>query len=74
MKMSIKKNASRMLVLATVFAASIAPPILVAQQSKPWEEIPIPPLHPFKPHQPDRIKLKNGIVVLMLEVLDFPLV
>jgi len=74
MKISIKKNASRMLVLATVFAASIAPPILVAQQSKPWEEIPIPPLHEFKPHQPVRIQLKNGIVVFLQEDHELPFV
>ena len=35
---------------------------LPAQQDKPWEKIPIPPLHEFKPQQPKRIELKNGIV------------
>ena len=36
-----------------------------AQQAKPWEQIPVPKLHDFKPQQPKRIELKNGIVVFL---------
>jgi len=47
---------------------------LAAQQSKPWEKIPIPPLHEFHPQQPKRIELKNGIVVFLQEDHELPFV
>jgi len=45
-----------------------------AQQNKPWEKIPIPALHPFKPQQPKRIALKNGIVLFLQEDHELPFV
>ena len=48
--------------------------LLRAQQSKPWEKIPIPPLHEFKPQQPKRIELKNGIVMFLQEDHELPFV
>jgi zinc protease len=45
-----------------------------AQQSKPWEKIPIPPLKEFKPKQPKRIELKNGIVIFLQEDHELPFV
>ena len=47
---------------------------LSAQQSKPWEKIPIPPLHAFHPQQPKRIELKNGIVIFLQEDHELPFV
>jgi zinc protease len=47
---------------------------LPAQQTKPWEQIPIPKLHDFKPQQPKRIELKNGIVVFLQEDHDLPFI
>jgi zinc protease len=47
---------------------------LSAQQAKPWEQIPIPKLHDFKPHQPQRIELKNGIVLYLQEDHELPFV
>ena len=47
---------------------------LHAQQNKPWEKIPIPPLHEFKPQQPKRIELKNGIVLFLQEDHELPFV
>lgn len=44
------------------------------QESKPWEKIPIPPLKEFKPQQPKRIELKNGIVIFMQEDHELPFV
>jgi zinc protease len=55
--------------IAIICAAS-----LHAQQSKPWEQIPVPPLHEFKPHQPTRIELKNGIVLFLEEDHELPFV
>ncbi len=60
--------------ILTIFAAVAAPAILSAQQSKPWEKIPIPKLHDFNPHQPKRIELKNGIVVFLQEDHELPFI
>jgi len=59
--------------LALLLAAG-APTVLSAQQAKPWEQIPIPKLHDFKPHQPTRIELKNGIVIFLQEDHELPFV
>jgi zinc protease len=55
-------------------AAFAAPNVLRGQQNKPWEKIPIPKLHEFKPQQPKRIELKNGIVVFLQEDHELPFV
>jgi len=52
-------------------ASVAAPP---AQQAKPWEKIPTPKLHEFKPQQPKRIELKNGIVLFLQEDHELPFV
>lgn len=57
-----------------VCAAALSPLSLPAQQSKPWEKIPIPKLHDFKPQQPKRIVLKNGIVLFLQEDHELPFV
>jgi zinc protease len=64
-------------VLKCLFAGLLLLPLcpsLHAQQSKPWEQIPIPPLHQFKPQQPKRIALKNGIVLFLQEDHELPFV
>jgi zinc protease len=64
-----------LLALLAGFAIAITiPSPLAAQQSKPWEKIPIPPLHEFHPQQPKRIELKNGIVVFLQEDHELPFV
>ena len=73
MTVSIKESTSRILFVVTALAA-IAPSFVVAQQSKAWEQIPVPKLHEFKPHQPTRIQLKNGIVVFLQEDHELPFV
>jgi zinc protease len=52
-----------------LYAQSSAPP-----QQKPWEKIPIPKLHDFKPQQPKRIELKNGIVIFLEEDHELPFI
>ncbi|MGA9069157.1 MAG: pitrilysin family protein [Terracidiphilus sp.] len=47
---------------------------LHCQQAKPWEQIPTPKLHDFNPHQPQRIELKNGIVLFLQEDHELPFV
>jgi zinc protease len=57
-----------------LLAVLLAPAGLRAQQNKPWEKIPIPKLHDFKPQQPKRIVLKNGIVIFLQEDHELPFI
>ncbi len=66
--------ARRAIVAGAFFGALTIPASLTAQQSKPWEKIPVPPLHAFHPHQPKRIELKNGIVLFLQEDHELPFV
>lgn len=70
---SLKKQLKVSLLLA-IAAAALASFTLSAQESKPWEKIPIPKLHDFKPQQPKRIELKNGIVIFLQEDHELPFV
>lgn len=45
-----------------------------AQENKPWEKIPVRPLKEFKPKEPKRIELKNGIVLFLQEDHELPFV
>jgi zinc protease len=74
MNVTIKRSTSRLLFFGALFAATAAPSLVVAQQSKPWEKIPISTLHEFKPHQPTRIQLKNGIVMFLQEDHELPFI
>jgi zinc protease len=60
--------------VAVMIAAIAGSSTMNAQQSRPWEQIPIPKLHDFKPQQPRRIELKNGIVVFLQEEHDLPFI
>jgi zinc protease len=64
-------NACRLAAFA-LFLFTFMP--LVAQQAKPWEQIPIPKLHQFHPQQPRRIELPNGIVIFLQEDHELPFV
>ena len=74
MKSMTMRSASGILTVATAIAVFAAPTILSAQQNKPWEKIPVPKLHDFKPQQPKRIELKNGIVVFLQEDHELPFI
>ena len=45
-----------------------------AQVEKPWEKIPIPPLPPFRPQEPKRFELKNGMVIFLQEDHELPFI
>jgi zinc protease len=60
--------------VAIAIGLALAPSALSAQQAKPWEQISTPKLHDFKPHQPKRIELKNGIVLYLQEDHELPFV
>jgi zinc protease len=66
------------ILLATISAAqSPAAPQSSAQPAaaaQPWKQIPIPPLHAFKPAQPKRIELANGLVIFLQEDHELPFI
>jgi zinc protease len=45
-----------------------------AAPSQPWKRIAIPPLHAFKPVQPRRIDLANGLIILLQEDHELPFI
>ena len=46
-----------------------------AQQApEPWKKIPVPPLHDFKPVEPKKIVLENGLVIFLQEDHELPFV
>lgn len=46
----------------------------LAAQTAGWKQIPIPKLPPFKPAQPKRIELPNGMVIFLQEDHELPLI
>jgi zinc protease len=74
MKSFFIKHFSGIVLTSAIFAALFVPTALDAQQNKPWEQIPTPKLHEFKPQQPKRIVLKNGIVVFLQEDHELPFI
>jgi hypothetical protein len=71
----LNRHAIYALTCALVFVLS-SPLHLSAQAAaaRPWEQIPIPALHAFKPHQPQRIELNNGIVLFLQEDHELPFI
>ena len=57
-------------------AAAATPPAKTAApaQAQPWKSIAIPPLHAFKPTQPKRIELANGLVIFLQEDHELPFI
>jgi zinc protease len=49
-------------------------PATSPSQAQPWKTIPIPPLHPFKPVQPRRIELSNGLTIFLQEDHELPFI
>lgn len=70
----IRDQRLRIALASMCFLLPLVPVCAPAQQEKPWQKIPIPPLHEFKPQQPKRIELKNGIVLFLQEDHELPFV
>lgn len=73
------RTLNSVLCVATLFALSAAISIPASAQSKSenattWKQIPIPPLPAFKPQQPKRIELSNGMVIFLQEDHELPLI
>jgi zinc protease len=62
--------------LSMIFAAATTLLALsqTAGQTATWQQIPIPALPAFKPQQPKRIQLSNGMVIFLQEDHELPLV
>jgi zinc protease len=51
-----------------------ATPTTTPAQAQPWKSIVIPPLHAFKPVQPRRVELANGLVIFLQEDHELPFI
>lgn len=51
-----------------------AAPAATPAHAQPWKTIAIPPLHAFKPVQPRRIELSNGLVLFLQEDHELPFI
>lgn len=61
--------------LILLLAVAIIVPASEAQgQGASWKQIPVPQLPAFKPHQPKRIELSNGMVIFLQEDHELPLI
>src|SRR5450755_858007 len=64
----------RAILLTIVLAATTFTALQASAQATGWKQIPIPPLPAFKPQQPKRIELSNGLVIFLQEDHELPLV
>ena len=62
-----------LILLGGVAAFVTATPQLHTQATS-WQQVPIPPLPAFKPQQPKRIELSNGMVIFLQEDHELPLI
>lgn len=66
----MKKSA----LIALLAALSFIPLPRLSAQAANWKQIPIPQLPAFKPQQPKRIELSNGMVIFLQEDHELPLI
>ncbi|MBZ5524094.1 MAG: insulinase family protein [Acidobacteriia bacterium] len=73
----------RKMTCAIALALSLSLSAATAQQSPSagssaptpqWKKIPVPPLHAFHPQEPRRVELPNGLVILLQEDHELPLI
>ena len=66
-----------LIVPAFAFALGVSaqtPAAKAPAQTAPWKKIPIPALHDFKPVQPRRIELANGMLIFLQEDHELPFI
>ena len=63
-----------LLIFATATVSFAACAQTTSAPEPEWKKIPIPPLHAFKPPQPKRIELSNGMVIFLQEDHELPLI
>jgi zinc protease len=52
----------------------VVPPDASSGPAAAWEKLTIPPLAPFKPVEPKRVELPNGVLILLEEDHDLPFI
>ena len=62
------------LLLMTLLAATFFTGTTQTWAQTSWKQIPIPKLPPFKPAEPKRIELPNGMVIFLQEDHELPLI
>ncbi len=62
------------LTILIIFATTFTALPRASAQAESWQQIQIPPLPAFKPQQPKRIELKNGMVIFLQEDHELPLI
>jgi zinc protease len=68
---AIRSSILRVAFAGLVLFATILPAFA---QYTTWQQIPIPALPPFKPQEPKRIQLGNGMIVFLQEDHELPLI
>jgi zinc protease len=61
-----------LLLTTPTLTAQTTPPSTT--QTQPWNSIPVPPLHVFKPAEPTRFELPNGVTVFLEEDHELPFI
>src|SRR5208282_6437577 len=69
--MKVRQIAFLLALAAVILAATSS---LVLAQAKSWQQVPTPPLPAFKPEQPRRDELSNGMVIFLQEDHELPLI
>ena len=72
--LSIALTAQLVIAQTATKPAATAKPATSAPSAQPWKKIPIPPLHAFKPVQPRRVELANGLVIFLQEDHELPFI
>ena len=62
------------LLILTVIAGAVMFVSAAAAQVTDWKQIPIPTLPTFRPKEPKRIELQNGMVIFLTEDHELPLI
>ena len=71
---AVGQNGTQAKSAAATAAKPAAQTTAVPAQAQPWTKIAIPPLHAFKPEQPERIELANGLVIFLQEDHELPFI
>jgi zinc protease len=61
-------------ITAGALGQAAKPAVATSAAAQPWKKIPIPPLHDFKPKEPKRIELANGLVIFLQEDHELPFI
>src|SRR5258708_7632643 len=69
--MNLRRVAVPIILLAVITFAGLPAAI---SQTQDWRQIPVPPLPAFKPQQPKRIQLSNGMMIFLQEDHELPLI